>query len=61
MARPSSSRLAIENAIRLAARGIELDIVGCLREVLPERVVESARSTNPSGTNERLKNSGTVP
>jgi phosphate acyltransferase len=50
IAHGSSSRLAIENAIRMAARGIEHDIVGRLREALPERVVESSRSTNPSGT-----------
>ena len=50
IAHGSSSRLAIGNAIRLAARGIEHDVVGRLRVALPERVVESARSTNPSGT-----------
>jgi len=46
----SSSRVAIGNAIRLAARGVDHDIVGRLREALPERVVESSRSTNPSDT-----------
>lgn len=50
IAHGSSSRLAIENAIRMAARGIEHDIVDRLRKALPERVVESSRSTNPSGT-----------
>ena len=50
IAHGSSSRVAIANAIRLAARGVEHDIVGRLRETLPERVVESSRSTNPSGT-----------
>jgi phosphate acyltransferase len=50
IAHGSSSRVAIANAIRLAARGLDHDIVGRLREALPERVVESARSTNPSGT-----------
>ncbi len=50
IAHGSSSRVAITNAIRLAARGIEHDLVGRLRETLPERVVESSRSTNPSGT-----------
>jgi glycerol-3-phosphate acyltransferase PlsX len=50
IAHGSSSRLAIENAIRMAARGIEHDIVSRLREALPERVVKSSRSTNPSGT-----------
>ena len=49
IAHGSSSRVAIGNAIRLAARGIEHDIVARLREALPERVVESSRSTNPSG------------
>ena len=46
----SSSRVAIANAIRLAARGVDHDLVGRLREALPDRVVESSRSTNPSGT-----------
>ena len=50
IAHGSSSRIAIASAIRLAARGIEHDVVSRLREALPERVVESARSTNPSGT-----------
>jgi glycerol-3-phosphate acyltransferase PlsX len=50
IAHGSSSRRAIANAIRLAARGLEHDIVGRLREALPERMVESSRSTNPSGT-----------
>jgi glycerol-3-phosphate acyltransferase PlsX len=50
IAHGSSSRVAIGNAIRLAGRGIEHDIVGRLRETLPERVVESSRSTNPSDT-----------
>lgn len=50
IAHGSSSRVAIGNAIRLAARGIEHDVVGRLRQALPERVVESSRSTNPSGT-----------
>ena len=50
IAHGSSSRVAISNAIALAGRGIEHDIVGRLRQTLPERVVESSRSTNPSGT-----------
>ena len=50
IAHGSSSRLAIENAIRLAARGIDHDVVARMRVALPKRVVESARSTNPSGT-----------
>jgi glycerol-3-phosphate acyltransferase PlsX len=50
IAHGSSSRYAIENAISMAARGIDHDVVARLRVALPERVVESARSTNPSGT-----------
>ena len=50
IAHGSSSRVAISNAIALAGRGIEHDIVGRLRQTLPKRVVESSRSTNPSGT-----------
>lgn len=50
IAHGSSSRVAIGNAIRMAARGLDHDIVGLLQEALPERVVESPRSTNPSGT-----------
>jgi glycerol-3-phosphate acyltransferase PlsX len=49
IAHGSSSRRAIANAIRLAARGVDHDIVGKLRESLPGRVVESARSTTPTG------------
>ena len=49
IAHGSSSRVAISNAIRLAARGVDHDIVGKLRESLPGRVVESARSTTPTG------------
>ena len=48
IAHGSSSRVAIANATRLAGRGIEHDIVARLGEALPERVVESSRSTNPS-------------
>ena len=50
IAHGSSSRVAISNAIALAGRGIEHDIVARLQQTLPERVVESSRSTNPSGT-----------
>ncbi len=49
IAHGSSSRLAITSAIALAARGVERDVVGRLRQTLPEGVVKS-RSTNPSGT-----------
>jgi glycerol-3-phosphate acyltransferase PlsX len=43
----NSSRRAIANAIRLAARGVEHDIVGSLAQRLPERVLASARSEAP--------------
>jgi len=38
-----SSRMAIENAIKLAARGVEHDVTGRLAERLPEKVLASAR------------------
>jgi phosphate acyltransferase len=44
IAHGSSGRVAIANAIRLAARGVEHDVVARLRERLAERVLESARS-----------------
>jgi glycerol-3-phosphate acyltransferase PlsX len=44
IAHGNSSRTAIANAIRLAARGVEHDVVERLSERLPERVVASARS-----------------
>ena len=44
IAHGNSNRRAIANAIRLAARGAEHDIVGRLQERLEERVVASARS-----------------
>ena len=40
----NSSQEAIANAIRLAARGVEHDVVGSLGQRLPERVLASARS-----------------
>jgi phosphate acyltransferase len=40
----NSSPEAIANAIRLAARGVEHDVVGSLGQRLPERVLASARS-----------------
>ena len=43
----NSSRRAIANAIRLAARGVEHDVVGRLAQRLPERVLASARSESP--------------
>jgi glycerol-3-phosphate acyltransferase PlsX len=47
IAHGNSSRRAIANAIRLAARGVEHDIVGRLAQRLPERVLASARSEAP--------------
>jgi phosphate acyltransferase len=44
VAHGNSSRAAVANAIRLAARGVEHDVVERLSERLPERVVASARS-----------------
>src|SRR5207244_5310496 len=41
----SSSRRAIANAIALAARGVEHQLVDRLGGRLPERVVESSRSS----------------
>jgi glycerol-3-phosphate acyltransferase PlsX len=48
IAHGSSSRVAIANAIQLAARGVEHRVVERLQERLPDRVVASARSTTPS-------------
>jgi len=49
VAHGNSSRTAVANAIRLAARGAGHDLVGRVSERLPERVVASAGSsiTNP--------------
>jgi glycerol-3-phosphate acyltransferase PlsX len=47
IAHGNSSRKAIANAIRLAARGVEHDVVGRLAQRLPERVLASARSEAP--------------
>jgi glycerol-3-phosphate acyltransferase PlsX len=44
IAHGSSGRRAIANAIRLAARGVEHDVVGRLQERLETGVLESARS-----------------
>jgi glycerol-3-phosphate acyltransferase PlsX len=43
IAHGNSSRRAVANAIRLAARGVEHDVVGRLAERMPESVVASAR------------------
>jgi glycerol-3-phosphate acyltransferase PlsX len=48
IAHGSSSRVAIANAIRLAARGVEHDIVSRLEERLAAGVLASARSTTPT-------------
>ena len=47
IAHGNSSRRAIANAIRLAARGVDHDVVGKLAQRLPERVLASARSEAP--------------
>jgi phosphate acyltransferase len=44
IAHGNSSHRAIANAVRLAARGVEHDVVGRLAQRLPERVLASARS-----------------
>jgi glycerol-3-phosphate acyltransferase PlsX len=48
IAHGSSSRIAIANAIALAARGVEHRVVERLEERLSDRVVASARSTIPT-------------
>jgi len=48
IAHGNSSRVAIANAVRLAARGVEHRVVERLAERLPEKVVASARSENPT-------------
>ena len=48
IAHGSSSRLAIANAIRLAARGVEHRVVERVRERLSRNVLASARSTTPT-------------
>jgi glycerol-3-phosphate acyltransferase PlsX len=48
IAHGNSSSKAIANAIRTAATGVEHDIVNRLAERLPERVVASARSSDPN-------------
>jgi glycerol-3-phosphate acyltransferase PlsX len=48
IAHGSSGRVAVANAIRLAARGVEHDIVARLGERLPTTVVASARPTTPT-------------
>jgi fatty acid/phospholipid biosynthesis enzyme len=48
IAHGNSSSHAIANAIRTAATGVEHRIVERLSESLPERVVASARSSDPN-------------
>ena len=48
IAHGNSSSRAIESAIRLAARGVEHDVVGRLSERLRGTVLESGRSTTPT-------------
>ncbi|MDX6516306.1 MAG: phosphate acyltransferase [Gaiellaceae bacterium] len=48
IAHGNSSSRAIANAIRTAATGVEHDVVNRLAERLPERVVASARSSDPN-------------
>jgi phosphate acyltransferase len=48
IAHGSSSRVAIANAIRLGARGVEHRVVERLQERLAPGVLESARSTTPT-------------
>jgi glycerol-3-phosphate acyltransferase PlsX len=48
IAHGSSSRRAITNAVSLAARGVEKDVVGRLTQNLGERVLASRPSTTPT-------------
>ena len=48
IAHGSSSHVAIANAVRLAALGVEHRVVERLAERLPKGVVASARSTTPT-------------
>jgi phosphate acyltransferase len=48
IAHGNSSSRAIENAVRLAARGVEHDVVGRLAQRLGDTVLESGRSTTPT-------------
>ena len=50
IAHGDSSRRAIANAVRLAARGVEHDVVGRLAERLGNTVLKSAASTTPTPT-----------
>jgi phosphate acyltransferase len=50
IAHGNSSRRAIENAIRLAARGVANDVTGRLAQRVGDTVLESATSTTPTPT-----------
>ncbi len=50
IAHGNSSRRAIANAIRLAARGVDHDVVGRLAQRLGDTVLESGPSTTPTPT-----------
>ena len=50
IAHGNSSRRAIANAIRLAARGVDRDVVGRLAQRLGNTVLESGPSTTPTPT-----------
>jgi glycerol-3-phosphate acyltransferase PlsX len=50
IAHGNSSRRAIANAVRLAARGVDHDVVGRLAERLGDTVLESGPSTTPTPT-----------
>ena len=60
IAHGQSSATAIANAIRLAGRGVEHDVVARLAERLPKRVLESARSSTSQSTQGEAP-SGSVP
>jgi phosphate acyltransferase len=50
IAHGNSSSRAITNAVRLAARGVERDVVGRLAQRLGDTVLKSAPSTTPTPT-----------
>jgi fatty acid/phospholipid biosynthesis enzyme len=50
IAHGNSSRRAMANAIRLAARGVERDVVGRLAQRLGDTVLESGPPTTPTPT-----------
>jgi len=50
IAHGNSSRRAIANAVRLAARGVDHDLVGRLAQRLGDTVLKSAPSTTPTPT-----------